>query len=131
MLRFLAARVAGAAEAEALAAETERWITQHLGPGYPWPGNVRELEQCLRNVLVRGEYRPARGPAPELALDDLLAPIRSGTLTADELVRRYIALVYRETGSYMETARRLGLDRRTVRAKLDAGPASGHPPGKR
>ena len=41
-----------------MAGETERWIADHLGPEYPWPGNVRELEQCVRNVLVRGEYRP-------------------------------------------------------------------------
>ena len=51
-------RVAGDAEAESLADETEAWIDAHLGPGYRWPGNVRELEQCVRNVMIRGEYRP-------------------------------------------------------------------------
>jgi hypothetical protein len=28
-------------------------------------------------------------------------------------------MVYAQTGSYSETARRLGLDRRTVRSKID------------
>ena len=43
----------------------------------------------------------------------------AGALTADEMLRRYCTLVYAETGSYQETARRLGLDRRTVREKVD------------
>jgi ActR/RegA family two-component response regulator len=54
--------------------------------------------------------------------DILPGPISSGTLSADELLRRHVAAVYRETGSYLETARRLGLDRRTVKAKLESGP---------
>jgi hypothetical protein len=63
LLRELASRVGGEEEAEALAAEAEAWIGRHLGATYAWPGNVRELEQCLRNVMVRGEYRPG-GPHP-------------------------------------------------------------------
>ena len=46
--------------------------------------------------------------------------MRRGALTADQLVARYCALVYAETRSYQETARRLGLDRRTVNAKVEA-----------
>ena len=45
---------------------------------------------------------------------------RAGLLTADELLGRYVTVVYSRTGSYEETARRLGLDRRTVKAKVDA-----------
>ena len=40
-------------------------------------------------------------------------------LTADELLSRYCTLVYAETQSYVETARRLGLDRRTVKSRVD------------
>ncbi len=43
-----------------------------------------------------------------------------GELTADELLRRYCTLVYAATGSYEATSRRLKLDRRTVRSKVDA-----------
>ncbi len=39
-------------------------------------------------------------------------------MTADELLSRYCTLVYRQTGSYEETARRLGIDRRTVKSKV-------------
>jgi transcriptional regulator with GAF, ATPase, and Fis domain len=64
LVRVIAGRVAGEAEAESLAEETERWIAVNLRPDYRRPGNVRELEQCVRNVMIRGEYRPAGGGSP-------------------------------------------------------------------
>ncbi|MDE2904704.1 MAG: hypothetical protein OXQ28_01325, partial [Acidobacteriota bacterium] len=42
-----------------------------------------------------------------------------GSLTADELLGRYCTTVYARTGSYQETARRLQLDRRTVKRHVD------------
>jgi transcriptional regulator with GAF, ATPase, and Fis domain len=120
LLGALARRIAGDAEADALADEADAWIARHLGPDYPWPGNVRELEQCVRNILVRGHYRPRRPRAAATARGDFLQHIRTGTLTADDLLRRYCTLVYAETGSYLATARRLGLDRRTTRGKVDS-----------
>jgi transcriptional regulator with AAA-type ATPase domain len=120
LLGAIARRVAGEAEAEPLAHEAERWIRTALGPDYPWPGNVRELEQCLRNILVRGTYRPRRPRAAATTRSELAQAVLAGTLSADDLLRRYCTLVYAQTGSYLETARRLGLDRRTARAKVDA-----------
>jgi transcriptional regulator of acetoin/glycerol metabolism len=114
LVQYMARRVAGP-EAEELAAEVMRWIEENLGPGYEWPGNYRELEQCVKNVLIRRDYRPSRAagdPAEELA-----AAMRRGELTADELLGRYCAMVYEQAGSYEESARRLGLDRRTVKAR--------------
>lgn len=118
LLIFIARRVVGA-EAEALAEEVEEWIVRHLGREYPWPGNIRELEQCLRNVLVRKEYRPTQTRAVS-AQEGLSQAIANGELTAEELLRRYCSLVYTQTGSYEETARRLQLDRRTVKSKVEA-----------
>ena len=40
-------------------------------------------------------------------------------MTADELLRRYCTIVYVQTGNYVETARRLAVDRRTVKSKID------------
>jgi hypothetical protein len=80
---------------------------------------VRELAQCVSNVLIRQEYRPAaRVPAagPRQALAE---EILSGRLSAEEVLNRYCTLVYAETGSYQESARRIGLDRRTVKARVD------------
>jgi transcriptional regulator with AAA-type ATPase domain len=117
LVRFIARRVVGIDEADGVTDEVLLWIESHLGAGYEWPGNVRELEQCVRNVLIRSEYRPAR---PRGAEDDWLADARDGRLTAEELLERYCGAVYERTGSYLETARRLGLDRRTVKSRVEA-----------
>ncbi|HYH46641.1 MAG TPA: sigma-54 factor interaction domain-containing protein [Thermoanaerobaculia bacterium] len=123
LVLFLSRRTVGEEQkglAQELAREVEAWIAGHLGSGYPWPGNVRELAQCVNNVLIRGEYRPegigaaAAGPRERLA-GELVA----GELTAEELLSRYCTVVYAKTGSYEEAARRLGLDRRTVRSRVD------------
>ena len=83
-----------------------------------WPGNFRELEQCVRNVLIRGEYRPA-GVGPKGAREELSDSIWSGSISAEELLRRYCTIVQAQTKNYEETARRLAIDRRTVKAKVD------------
>jgi transcriptional regulator with AAA-type ATPase domain len=114
---YMARRVAGV-EGTGLANEVVAWIEENLGEGYAWPGNYRELEQCVKNVLIRRNYRPAlRGV--EDPVEEFANQARTGVLTADELLQRYVTIVYSRTGSYEETARRLGLDRRTVKAKVD------------
>jgi DNA-binding NtrC family response regulator len=118
LLRFVAERVAGPAEAASVASDAERWIAANVPPDYAWPGNVRELEQCVRNVMIRGEYHPSAEPRA-FARDRLVGDFVDGACTADGLLRRYCTLVYHRTGSYQETARRLELDRRTVRDKID------------
>lgn len=121
-LRHLVLHLANRAigdEAEDLADEVVAWIDANLGRDYAWPGNIRELEQCLRNVLIRRAYRPPAAQPTVDAHDDLLNAITAGTLTADELLRRYCTLTFAATGSYEATARKLNIDRRTVRAKID------------
>lgn len=117
LILFLARREAGD-EAEELAEQTYAWIDSHLGRDYPWTGNIRELEQCVRNIMIRNEYHPPRPRDDRSASALLAAEMAAGELTADELLRRYCAIVYAQCGSYEGTARKLGLDRRTVKAKL-------------
>ena len=160
LLLFVARRVVGGDEIarEALVNETLDVTHTQLGMDYPWPGNFRELEQCVRNVLVRRTYTPARArvsaappdfhalpsassrgfqrlpsdartagaPPAAPAWDapaesdngDLASAVTSGALTADQLLTRYIAHVYHRLGTYEATARRLGIDRRTVKARV-------------
>ncbi len=117
LVLFIARRVTGT-HAEGLADEVEAYIIKHLGRDYAWPGNIRELEQCVRSVLIRKEYHPPR-PRGVSAHEDFARAVESGTMTADDLLRRYCTLVYAQTRSYEETARRLKLDRRTVKSKVD------------
>lgn len=117
LILFIARRLVGA-QADPLTDEVEAWINEQLGREYPWPGNIRELEQCVRSILIRKEYHPPR-PRALSAQEDVVRAFTSGTLTADELLRRYCTSVYAQTESYEETARRLQLDRRTVKSKID------------
>jgi DNA-binding NtrC family response regulator len=114
---YMARRVAGP-EAESLAADVMHWIETNLGRAYAWPGNFRELEQCVKNVLIRRDYRPA-GTKQASAVEEILDDIRHTRLTAEELLNRYTTLVYRSSGSYEETARRLSIDRRTAKSRID------------
>jgi hypothetical protein len=79
---------------------------------------VRELEQCVRNLVIRGTYEPQTGPRGDTRAE-FLAAVEAGALDADHLLRHYCTWVYARTGSYGETARRLGLDPRTVRDRVD------------
>ena len=117
LVGFIARRLVGDAQGEGLAREVLEVVDKQLSPTYPWPGNFRELEQCVRNVMVRRRYEPVRlkpgRPAAALAAD-----MERGRLTAEQVLRRYCSMVYAQTRNIEETARRLDLDRRTVKAKL-------------
>ncbi|HEX6960454.1 MAG TPA: sigma 54-interacting transcriptional regulator [Lacipirellula sp.] len=118
-LLLVSARRVAPEEAESLAGEVAAWIHAHLGPKYPWPGNVRELEQCFRNVMIHGSYSPAASQAASgESWDSTSRAIQAGSLTADEVLRRYCHIVYQQCGNYEETARRIGLDWRTVKKKV-------------
>jgi len=125
LILHIAGRLVGD-EAARLAAEAETYIEQHLGPKYAWPGNIRELEQCVRNIVIRSEYRPVSiataGHDATLGAsdpcDEIAAAIRTQA-TADDILRMHCTWAYRSAGSYEAAAKMLGLDRRTIKAKLD------------
>ncbi len=117
LVHYMTLRTVGD-EAERCLPEVEEWIAQHLPADYAWPGNYRELEQCVRNVIIRRSYQPL-AQAGSGNGDPFWERFRGGQLSADELLAHYAARVYRLTGSYEEAARRMGLDRRTVKAKVE------------
>ena len=121
LVRLISRRVAGEESSDQVAEETLTFVAEHLGPDYAWPGNVRELEQCVRSVLVRGSYEPARFDSPNggaLGFDQEL--LTRGWPLA-RLERHYARLTYEQTGSYSEAARRLGVDRRTLKQHVLEG----------
>lgn len=117
LVRDAAERLVGRDEAEALTVETIAAIRRDVPADHAWPGDDAELERCVRAVAVHGRAEAhARGAS---RLGAWLTDVERGALTADALLGGYCALVYGQAGSYEGAARRLGLDRRTVKAKLD------------
>jgi transcriptional regulator with AAA-type ATPase domain len=130
LVGFITQRIAPDIQAE-LTKEVVQWLDKHLPAGYPWPGNIRELEQCVRNLMIHGDYRVdsrAIAKVAEPTLDDprttseevckLVEQISSLELTADELISAYCQIAYRQTHSFEQAAKRLQLDRRTVRKRV-------------
>lgn len=135
-LRCLVAHICtaqtGPVEGPALCDEVVAWIKRELGSTYTWPGNFRELEQCVRNIIVHGSYRPPIGPASgaegSLGGSDWVSAAQAGRLTMDALLQAYCRRVFVEAGSLEEAARRLDCDRRTVRRYVK-GPTDPDPGG--
>ena len=94
-------------------------IDNNLGPGYAWPGNVRELEQCVRRVILKQTYEGDIKPvSPDDLKTQLLKGIESGEMDAQNLIAGYCTLLYRRYGTFEEVARRVNLDRRTVKRHI-------------
>lgn len=143
LVRLIAAKclgeLASGEQIEWLANLTVEWIERcpELGLSYGWPGNFRELEQCVRSVMVRGEYHPPtlyfpshseshselmidRTGRPASVLDRFLADVRRGGLTFDEILEHYCSLIFSRSENLTETARRLGKHRATVESRVIA-----------
>lgn len=124
LARVLLTRIAGDVS-QAIQMRVIDTLRSGVPATYPWPGNVRELEQAIRRILITGSYIPVVGAARSAAReDDLEARFSACTLTADQLLDDYCALLYRKLGSYVEVATRTGLDRRTVRRRIASRRAS-------
>jgi transcriptional regulator with AAA-type ATPase domain len=118
LVRLLVTRIAGE-QASEIAASIMGALERDLPPGYRWPGNVRELEQAVRRILLTGGYAGGAVEATPDEDDALAEKLRAGQLTADELLSRYCALLYRRLGTYAEVARQTGLDPRTSRKYVE------------
>ncbi|PIE61527.1 MAG: Fis family transcriptional regulator [Desulfobacterales bacterium] len=121
LLDFVIHRMTGTRSPK-LIEKVKRIIGRNLGADYPWPGNVRELEQCVRSVLLRRDYsgKPTKNSC-KMDLSQLLAQgIEQGTIIVPDLVAGYCKLLYDTLGTYEQTARKTGLDRRTVKKYITA-----------
>ncbi len=95
---------------------------------YDWPGNVRELSNCVERAVAMTRY-------DEIGVDDLPEKIvahrptrlvvnvddPSDFVTLEELERRYTLKVLSALqGNKTQTAKVLGIERKTLYRKLDA-----------
>ncbi len=115
LLNYVCMKFAGEEEGKRLEAECQDWIRRHMPASYEWPGNFRELEQCVRNIMIHGEYIPHRR---EGADGNEWDRIRSGALSMDELIGYYVRQEYARTPSLAEVGMRLKVDPRTVKKYL-------------
>ena len=101
---------------------TKKTINAELGANYAWPGNVRELAQCVRRILLNRSYASRQMEVPgstKIYPAQLTKDMESGSLDARNLLRGYCRYLYDKFGTYIEVARRTGLDTRTVKKYID------------
>jgi transcriptional regulator with GAF, ATPase, and Fis domain len=132
--RLLGSR-ATVVDVERLTAQTVDRIARspQLSQGYAWPGNFRELEQCVRSIMVRGEYLPpppvdrtvaspqkppSSADVVSSAMDRFIAQVRAGELSFDDLLDHYCSFVFAQTGNVTQAAKRLGKHRATVQSRV-------------
>ena len=118
LTQHLTRKIAGE-NSESLGQQACDWILKNLGPNYPWRGNIRELEQCVSSIMIRGCYVPVDPLTATAANADWTQDAVTCRLTAEELLQRYCTWTYHHTQSYEAAARKLKIDRRTVKAKVD------------
>ena len=111
LTRFLLARMTGQAPGRLIDRVMER-LTDSLPAEYAWSGNVRELEQAIRQILLRDNYL-ASSPSSNKA--SWVQEVAAGALDARQLLSAYARMLYDQEGTYEEVARRMQVDRRTVK----------------
>ena len=114
LICYIVVRLIGERD-EALIGRVREVIDTRLGSEYGWAGNVRELEQCVRRVILTGDYQPRIVHAPRAAHIKLASDLQEGELTVAELTARYCSLLYDRLGTYEAVAEHAGVDRRTVK----------------
>jgi two-component system response regulator HydG len=110
-------------------AKTVRGISEsalRLLINYSWPGNVRELESVLERAVTLSHAREILPGDLPAAVHEIGSgtPIRPHRLrrakTLKQIEEEYIRLILDKTGNKTQTAHILGIDRKTLYAKLAA-----------
>ena len=122
LVQHITAKIAGD-DSCSLCEQAVQWINEKLGASYPWRGNFRELEQCVSSIMIRGQYTPVVSLTEAVTHangDSWDNDALHSRLSADELLQRYCTWIYFKTGQYEAAARKLKIDRRTVKAKVNS-----------
>ena len=98
------------------------WLHSPAARSYPWPGNVRELQNALRNILlgldpglIEVQRRTRVG---DVRLPTMVRDATASMQDASDWYLRYV-LDHCE-GNFTRAARILGIDRSTVRRRINA-----------
>jgi DNA-binding NtrC family response regulator len=89
---------------------------------YSWPGNVRQLEHTIERILILEDceiIEPEHLPAIITQRQGEFQVFSEEGFTLEELEKRYIQFILRRTkGKRQEAARILGINRKTLAAKI-------------
>jgi transcriptional regulator with PAS, ATPase and Fis domain len=89
---------------------------------YSWPGNVRQLEHTIERILILEDcevIEPEHLPAIITQRQGEFQVFSEEGFTLEELEKRYIQFILRRTkGKRQEAARILGINRKTLGAKI-------------
>ena len=90
---------------------------------YPWPGNVRELEHAIERILILEDtdvIQERNLPSYIIRQQGDLQLFPEDPITLEELEKKYIAFVLKKAkGKKIEAARILGINRKTLSAKIN------------
>jgi two-component system response regulator AtoC len=90
---------------------------------YPWPGNVRELEHVIERILILEDtdiIQERNLPSYIIQQQGDLQIFPEDPITLEELEKKYIAFVLKKAeGKIIEAARILGINRKTLSAKIN------------
>ena len=115
LVDFISHRIAPDARDD-LKADVMTWFESADMGSYDWPGNMRELEQCVRNIMIHNDYKPAK-PTTDVASSSFIAQLNECSLPAEQVLSKYCEMAYQKYGSYEKAGAILKMDRRTLRAK--------------
>ncbi len=91
---------------------------------YDWPGNVRELENVIEMAVILAEGQdltPDHLPVKVATAEQVDFALPREELSLEDVERRYIQQVYRQTrGHKVNAVRILGISRKTLDRKLAA-----------
>ena len=85
----------------------------------PGPGMCASWK-AVRRILLTGRYAGEEASAAGGEEEALGERLRAGELSADGLLGRYGALLYRQLGSHAEVSRCMGVDVRTARKYVES-----------
>ncbi len=90
---------------------------------YPWPGNVRELEHAIERILILEDtdiIQERNLPSYIIQQQGDLQIFPEDPITLEELEKKYITFVLKKAkGKKIEAARILGINRKTLSAKIN------------
>jgi DNA-binding NtrC family response regulator len=118
MVAYIAVKLVGEEESERFTEQALAFIQRRIGADYPWPGNFRELERCVSNYLIHGNDPRENivSVVSKVTVGDWRSSLKQfPEMPLAQLIEAYTQQVWQKNGSYLETARLLEVDQRTVR----------------